>query len=53
MRGFRVLGTLLVVAATCLYLFTDRGEAAMVLLITGIGLVMTDHYRVRARNPGG
>jgi len=47
MRLFWILGTLLVVAAACLFIFTDRGPAAMLLLVAGLGLVVTDQRRAR------
>ena len=52
MRVLRVLAALFLVAAIYL-LFTDRDKAAMVLVVAGSGLVMTDNFRVRARKPGG
>jgi membrane-bound ClpP family serine protease len=47
MRVFRILGTLLVLAGFLLFIFTDRGRAAMLLLVAGIGLVVTDQRRAR------
>ncbi len=47
MRVFRVLGTLLIVAAIYLLFFTDRDTAAMLFLVSGCGLVAADHRRRR------
>jgi len=53
MRVFRVFGAVVVVVAACLFIFTDRGTAAMLLLLAGLALMSMDHYRVRARKAGG
>ena len=47
MRVLRILGTLLVVAGFYLFIFTDRGPAAMLFLVPGLGLVMADQRRAR------
>jgi hypothetical protein len=45
MRVFRILGTLLVVAAAYLFIFTDRGLVAVLLMMASLALLKLDERR--------